>query len=322
MSPAQLKAMVNERIEALAFDKQQPSNLYEPMAYILRLGGKRLRPILTMLAYAAVSKREPQEALDLGLSLEVFHNFTLIHDDIMDRAPVRRGQPTAHIKWNENTAILSGDALYAYSIGLVVKEFPQYAGPLSLAFSEIGLEVCEGQMEDMDLADGIDVSIPRYVEMIRKKTAVLLGGCMRMGGIAAGADEALVADMKDFGESLGLAFQLQDDLMDAFPPPNFGKQQGGDIIENKKTFLLLRAQAKASPAQTTVLNDWMERSDNDEAKVAAVLDLYNDLEIRQETEALIDEYFEKARSISHKLETQLDMEHLRNFITHVANRKV
>ncbi|MEZ4685331.1 MAG: polyprenyl synthetase family protein [Bacteroidia bacterium] len=317
-----LKQLVNERIEALAFDQKQPKNLYEPMAYILRLGGKRLRPVLTMLAYEAVSGRAPAEALDLGLGLEIFHNFTLIHDDIMDRAPVRRGQPTAHVKWNEDTAILAGDALYAFAIGLVVKDFPEKAAALSLAFSEVGLEVCEGQMEDMDLAAGIDVSMPRYVEMIRKKTAALLGGCMRMGAIAAGASDELIADLKNFGETLGIAFQLQDDLMDAYPPEGFGKQVGGDILENKQTWLILQAKSKASPAQLATIATWEARDDAPQEKVAAILAIFDELEIRAETERLIDEYFDKSRKLADKLDASVEMLGLRNFIAHLANRKL
>jgi geranylgeranyl diphosphate synthase type II len=322
MNPAQLKQLVNERIETLAFDQKKPANLYEPMAYILRLGGKRLRPILTMLAYAAVSKKSPEDALDLGLALEIFHNFTLIHDDIMDRAPVRRGQPTAHVKWNGDTAILAGDALYAYSIGLAVKDFPEKAGQLSMAFSEVGLEVCEGQMEDMDLAVGIDVSIPRYIEMIRKKTAALLGGCMRMGAIAGGASEELVEDLKQFGEKLGVAFQLQDDLMDAYPPEGFGKQVGGDILENKQTWLMLRAKHKASEEQLAAIAAWEARDDAHEEKVAAILSIFDRLNIRRETEDLIDEYFNQAKQLADKLSSRVEMLGLRDFITHLANRKL
>lgn len=322
MNPADLKQVVNARIEALAFAERTPANLYEPIHYILSLGGKRLRPILTMLAYHAVNQEAPEKALDMGLALEIFHNFTLIHDDIMDRAPVRRGKPTAHTVWDENTAILSGDAMYAYSIGMAVKDFPAHAGPLAQAFSDIGLEVCEGQMDDMDLAAGIDVSLPRYLDMIRKKTAVLLGGCMRMGSIAAGANPAVTTGMYRFGELLGIAFQLQDDLLDAFPTKDFGKQPGGDILENKQTYLLLKAKALAEGDQKTRLDHWLNRDDAPEEKVKAVCALYEEIGIPEITQQEIDSYFQQASELGNYLEKFIHMDALRTFLAYVAKREI
>ncbi|MEM9985929.1 MAG: polyprenyl synthetase family protein, partial [Bacteroidota bacterium] len=238
---AALKQDIENHIKGLNLFELSPHNLYAPMGYILSLKGKRIRPILTLLAYQGVSGQVPHQAMNLAVSLELFHNFTLMHDDIMDRAPMRRGQPAVHIKWDENIAILSGDALFAFSMGLVVEGFPQHAAALAKEYARVAMGVCEGQMEDLDMAQQEQVSIEEYIEMIRKKTAVLLGGCLSLGALAAGASAELADEMRRYGEMLGIAFQLQDDLMDAFPPENFGKQVGGDIIENKKTYLFLKA---------------------------------------------------------------------------------
>ncbi|MEM7658551.1 MAG: polyprenyl synthetase family protein, partial [Bacteroidota bacterium] len=197
MNPSvELKAKVEAHIQSLGLDQRKPVHLYAPMHYLLSLKGKRIRPILTLLAYQASSQQDPAKALNLACSVELFHNFTLMHDDIMDRAPVRRGQPSVHVKWNEDIAILSGDALFALSMGLVVEDFPAKAAELNREFTQVGMEVCEGQMEDMDFATQAEVSIPEYIEMIRKKTAVLLGGCLTLGAMAGGAEEELVEKLR------------------------------------------------------------------------------------------------------------------------------
>lgn len=319
----QLKEAVESHIQSMKFDEMQPANLYEPMAYILSMKGKRIRPILTMLAYHSVSNEAPEEAIDLASAVELFHNFTLMHDDIMDRAPMRRGMPTVHIKWNNDVAILSGDALFAFSMILVVKEFPHVAAPLAKEFGQVAMEVCEGQMEDMDLAQQDAVTIPAYLEMIRKKTAALLGGCMSLGALAAGASEALVAQYKAYGEALGIAFQLQDDLMDAFPPEGFGKQVGGDIIENKKTYLLLKARELASPTQLATLDEWINRTTFDpQEKVAAVLDIFRQTDIETHTQHLIKTYFEKAVELGDQLSSQVNFNPVRSYLQEIAKRKV
>ena len=319
---ATLKEAIDQYLHGLPFASLQPANLYEPMHYLLGLKGKRIRPILTMMAYAAVSNRNPLEAMRLACSVELFHNFTLMHDDIMDRAPMRRGQPTVHTKWNEDIAILSGDALFAWSMGEIVAEFPQYAAELVKEYTRVSLEVCEGQMEDMDFATQSKVSIGAYLEMIRKKTAALLGGCMRLGAIAAGADLETQEEFQAFGESMGIAFQLQDDLMDAFPPENFGKQLGGDIIECKKTYLTLKAFSLAEAGDHARLSDLYSRQGGGEEKVKEVLDIFSRLNIDGLTRQLIGEYVEKARGLSDALGKKTAFDPLKSYLQEIANRKL
>ena len=320
---ADLKTLVNDHIQQLPFSQLKPAHLYQPMAYLLKLGGKRIRPILTMLAYQAVSGKNPKKALNLATSLELFHNFTLMHDDIMDRAPMRRGQASVHAKWNEDIAILSGDALFAFSMEMMVKEFPQKAAALIQAYSEVSMEVCEGQMEDMDMAEMPDADIPMYIEMIRKKTAALLGGCLRMGAIAGGASQDIQQQFKEFGESLGLGFQLQDDLMDAFPPEGFGKQEGGDIIENKKTFLLLKTQELADSDQSKALSSLLaiQQDEDNERKVKGVLTIMKELNIPAITQELIDFYFKKAQDLGKELAEKTQFEGLKSYLELIAKRK-
>ncbi|MEL7530740.1 MAG: polyprenyl synthetase family protein [Bacteroidota bacterium] len=319
-----LKAAVEAHIESYNFGAQEPANLYRPMEYILALKGKRIRPILTMLAYQAVSGKAVEDVLNLACAVELFHNFTLMHDDIMDRAPVRRGKPSVHIVWNEDTAILSGDALFAFSMGLVVRDMPHLAAPLTTEFTEVAMGVCEGQMEDMDLATLQDVSIPQYIEMIRKKTAVLLGGCMSLGALAAGAERELVKQFRAFGEQLGVGFQLQDDLMDAFPPEGFGKQVGGDIIENKKTYLYLRALELAKPDQKAALEDWFdnEKEHDAEEKVNAVLAIFQTIGIKEETQRLIESYMQRAIAIGEQLSQSIAFDPLKEYLQVIAKRKL
>ncbi|TAE57423.1 MAG: polyprenyl synthetase family protein [Bacteroidetes bacterium] len=321
-SSADLRQLTESHIEAMAFESRQPRNLYEPMAYILRLPGKRIRPVLTLLAYQALSGRNPAEALNLACSVELFHNFTLMHDDIMDRAPMRRGQPCVHIKWDENIAILSGDAMFAFSMGLVVKDFPEKAAILATEFTRVGMEVCEGQMEDMDLAAQSDAGIPEYIEMIRKKTAALLGGCLSLGALAGDASPELAFRFRQYGELLGIAFQLQDDLMDAFPPEGFGKQVGGDIIENKKTYLLLKARELAGESQLRELDALSQPGTDPAAKVQHTLRIFRELDIENLTQALIRDYFGQALAIGEELEHQSRFAPIKAYLTEIAGRKV
>ncbi|AWA31347.1 polyprenyl synthetase [Flavobacterium magnum] len=230
---------------------KSPQNLYEPVHYIINLGGKRMRPLLTLMS-AEVFNADYREALPAALAVEMFHNFSLVHDDIMDDAPLRRGHETVHEKWNTNTAILSGDAMLI----LAYRYFEQYEPPvfrdLAKLFSKTAIEVCEGQQLDVDFETREDVTIPEYLRMIEYKTAVLVGAAMKMGAIIAETSKENCDLIYDFGLNLGLAFQLQDDYLDAFgDPETFGKQVGGDIIENKKTYLYLKAMefSKAEQAQ-------------------------------------------------------------------------
>ena len=301
INSADIYSRIEAHIESLALGSRKPVNLYEPLEYILSLGGKRARPTLTLLCYQAVTGAEPDEALDLAVGLELFHNFTLMHDDIMDRAPVRRGQPTVHKVWDTNTAILSADAMFVLAMDLISRNFPSHTGTLLQVFNEVALGVCEGQMEDMNLTEAEDGDIPDYLEMIRKKTAVLLGGAMKMGAVAADADSETADLFYVVGENLGLAFQLQDDLMDVYPPEGFGKQIGGDIIEGKKTYLYLVALKKSRPESQSVLRSRAGVEIPAEGKVREVLEIYARTEVKEETEALIETCISKAFAAADKL---------------------
>ncbi len=239
-----------EYLEERTFIKE-PFNLYEPIDYILKLGGKRLRPVLTLLA-AELYNAPYEKALDAALAIEIFHNFSLVHDDIMDDAPLRRGQETVHEKWDVNTGILSGDAMLIRAYQLFENYDGEIFRKLAKLFSKTAIEVCEGQQYDVDFETRDDVSIPEYLKMIEYKTAVLVAASLKMGAIVAGASESCQESIYNYGRDLGIAFQLQDDYLDAFgDPETFGKQVGGDIIENKKTFLYLTA---------------LQNSDKDEAQ--------------------------------------------------------
>jgi len=279
-----------------AYNKERaPLSLYGPIQYILGLGGKRLRPILTLMATDCFDG-EVSNALDAGLAIEVFHNFSLIHDDIMDKAPLRRGQKTVHEKWNLNTGILSGDAMLimAYKLfeGYNAKQFQE----LTVLFSKTALEVCEGQQYDIDFETRTDVSIPEYLKMIEYKTAVLVAAAMQMGAIVADASRENQQKCYDFGRNLGIAFQLQDDFLDAFgDPKTFGKQVGGDIIENKKTYLYLKAMALGSEADKRKLKIlYVENSAHSDEKIATVLQIFEQTGAVEATNQAIQVYTKAA----------------------------
>jgi geranylgeranyl diphosphate synthase type II len=232
---------------------KEPKQLYEPIQYIVALGGKRLRPILTLLTCDFFEK-DFKKAMPAALAVELFHNFSLIHDDIMDKAPLRRGEETVHEKWDINTGILSGDAMLILAYQLFEGYEPHKFQELAKLFSKTALEVCEGQQYDVDFETRDDVTLEEYIHMIDCKTAVLLGAAMKMGAIVAEASENCKNNIYEFGRNLGIAFQLQDDYLDAFGnPKTFGKQVGGDIITNKKTFLYLTALKLSSPEEAETL---------------------------------------------------------------------
>lgn len=234
---------------------KEPKNLYQPIAYILNLGGKRLRPVLTLMT-ADVFNGDYKNAMDAALSIEVFHNFSLVHDDIMDDAPLRRGEKTVHEKWDINTGILSGDAMLIMAYQLFENYNANTFQALAKLFSKTALEVCEGQQYDVDFETRQDVTITQYLKMIEYKTAVLVGAAMKMGAIVAGASLNDQNNIYEFGKNLGIAFQLQDDYLDAFgDPKTFGKQVGGDIIENKKTYLYLKALEFSNEGDKAVLKN-------------------------------------------------------------------
>ena len=289
-----LRKLIDARVVQLEV-KAQPRNLYEPISYLLALGGKRFRPLLVLLT-AQLRGTYNSQGLDPALAVEVFHNFTLMHDDIMDAAPLRRGQPAVHEKWNQNTAILSGDAMFVKAYQLITKIHPSYLSLAMDRFNETALQVCEGQQLDMDFEQLTKVSQADYLEMIRLKTAVLLGFSMELGGLMGGFSRKDQQRLYEVGENLGLGFQLMDDLLDVYgDQQKVGKQVGGDIIANKKTFLMINALDLAETDERSQLNGWISMRDADsEEKVAAVKKIYDLLGIPELVRIKMDAYFDEA----------------------------
>lgn len=288
--------LINGRLGKMPYDRK-PSSLYEPIKYALSMGGKRIRPVLVLLAYN-MYKENPEAVLGQAIALETYHNYTLLHDDLMDNADLRRGHQTVHKKWNANTAILSGDTMLvlAYSRMMEGCDQSKLKDVLSL-FTETALEIGEGQQYDMDFEQRSDVSEAEYIEMIRLKTSVLLACALKLGAILADAPEADADNLYRFGEQVGLAFQLQDDFLDVYGDVKvFGKKIGGDIVSNKKTYMLINAYNRADNAQRAELVKWIEAKDFDPAeKIAAVTRLYDVIGIRQLAEEKINQYFEGSR---------------------------
>jgi geranylgeranyl diphosphate synthase type II len=302
----------------------EPKNLYEPIVYILQLGGKRLRPILTLMT-AEIFGTSHKKALDAALAVEVFHNFSLVHDDIMDEAPLRRGKATVHEKWDINTGILSGDAMLILAYQL----FENYEGSIFKAlaelFSKTAIEVCEGQQYDVDFETRNDVTIPEYLKMIEYKTAVLVGAAMKMGAIIAETSEKDAKAIYDFGRYLGIAFQLQDDYLDAYGnPETFGKQVGGDIIENKKTYLYLKALENSSQEDKEKLMQlFSEKSANPTEKVATVKAIFDKANIPETMKSAISNYTQKAFKLLETLHVgDEEKQQLKAFGEYLMNRTV
>lgn len=272
-----------------------PAALYEPISYILSLGGKRMRPALLLMA-CDLFGGNVDAAISPALAIEVFHNFTLMHDDIMDNAPLRRGSTTVHERWNKNAAILSGDVMLVEGYKLMMQVEDRLLRPILDIFNTTAVGVCEGQQLDMEFEVLNHVNIDEYLNMIRLKTAVVLGGALKIGALIGGADVKDAELLSHFGENLGLAFQLQDDILDVYgDPEKFGKQVGGDIISNKKTYLLIKALELANKQQTIELDNWiaLKQFDNNE-KVEAVTAIYNSLDVRKYAEEAMQTYTDKA----------------------------
>ncbi|WP_366186217.1 polyprenyl synthetase family protein [Flavobacterium ovatum] len=309
-------------LENQSIDKE-PRNLYEPIQYIVSLGGKRMRPVLTLMA-AEVFNTNYHKALPAAMAVEVFHNFSLVHDDIMDDAPLRRGNQTVHEKWNVNTGILSGDAMLILAYQYFEKYEPIIFRDLAKLFSKTALEVCEGQQWDVDFEERTDVTIPQYLKMIEYKTAVLVAAAMKMGAIIAETTTVNAELIYEFGLNLGLAFQLQDDYLDAFGnPETFGKQVGGDIIENKKTYLYLKAMAFANPEDKVALSQlFASQLEDSTEKIEEVKAIF----IRSGADALtqdaIEEYTLKAFATLDKMDVETaKKEVLRVFGENLMRRK-
>ena len=298
--------IVTAHFKSLAL-KKEPATLYEPIRYILSLGGKRLRPVLTLIS-AEVFDVDCQKALPAATAVEVFHNFSLIHDDIMDDAPLRRGNETVHEKWNINTGILSGDAMLILAYQYFEEYEPIIFRELAKLFSKMALEVCEGQQYDVDFETRDDVTIPEYLKMIECKTAVLVGASMKMGAIVAGTSVENANAIYDFGLNLGIAFQLQDDYLDAFGnPETFGKQVGGDIIENKKTYLYLKATefATANEKEQLLHLFSIQPSDNTD-KINSVKEIFDQTGASEATQKAIQNFTLKAFETLEKMNIGTD----------------
>ena len=268
-----------------------PQSLYEPIEYIMSIGGKRLRPVLMILA-AQLYGKPAEEVIDAAMGLEVFHNFTLMHDDIMDNSPIRRGMATVHVRWDISTAILSGDTMMVMAYEYMLKNPTKNVVEVLSTFNQTAREVCEGQQYDMDFEKRSDVTIDEYMEMIRLKTSVLMAAALKMGGQLADAPESDLENLYLFGEKTGLAFQLKDDLLDVFgDSKKFGKQTGNDIITNKKTYLLVRCLSDVGPDDREILLKWLSNHNSPEEKIRAVTELYRKYNIEEKTNEAINHLY-------------------------------
>lgn len=269
----ELQELINSAVNTAKYPNS-PKELYEPISYLMALGGKRMRPLLVLMGYQ-LFKDDVKKALPAALAVETFHNFTLMHDDIMDNAPLRRGKATVHEKWNSNIAILSGDVMLVEAYKLLCTLDKEIIPDILNVFNKTAVEVCEGQQWDMNFESRSDVSIAEYLKMIEQKTAILLGASLKMGALLAGGSQQAADALYAFGVHIGIAFQLQDDWLDVFgDPEHFGKQVGGDILANKKTYLLLKTQEVIQGEDAALLQDWLKRDDALTEKVQAITALY------------------------------------------------
>ena len=295
MKAEELLVKVNDFLDNLKYDRK-PSGLYDPVKYVLSMGGKRIRPVLMLLSYG-LFKDDVESVLMPACALEAYHNYTLLHDDLMDNADMRRGHETVHRKWDANTAILSGDSMLVLAYERMAKCNPVYLSDVLHTFTETALEIGEGQQYDMEFETRNDVTEDEYIEMIRLKTSVLLACAQKIGAILAGASKQDQDNLYKFGEQIGLAFQLQDDYLDVYGDPKvFGKKVGGDIICNKKTYMLINAYNRADAEQRRELQHWMEAETfNSDEKVAAVTAIYNKVGVDKLAIEKIAYYFEESK---------------------------
>lgn len=320
---SQLLDKINTYINTLGYSRP-PVGLYAPVEYVLGLGGKRIRPLLVLMSYN-IYKEDVECALSAAAGIETYHNYTLLHDDLMDKADLRRGNLTVHKKWDDNTAILSGDTMLVLAYKLMCDSSPAHLKEVMDVFNETALQIGEGQQYDMEFEVRTDVEVEEYLEMIRLKTSVLLAASLKIGAIIAGASADDADQLYDFGLQLGLAFQLQDDYLDVYGDPAvFGKKVGGDILCNKKTYMLINALQRADDAQRQELLMWINAQDYEPAqKVAAVTALYDTIGIKQLCHEKIEEYFQAANESLDKVHVPEERkEVLRAFARSLMGRKV
>jgi len=321
-SSIELAQLVNDAIKSLSYDRK-PEALYDPIKYVLSLGGKRLRPVLMLMAYN-MYKEDVDSILMPAIAIETYHNFTLLHDDLMDHADVRRGKPCVHKKWNENAAILSGDNMLVLAYSRMIQCEEKHMPAVLRLFTETALEIDEGQQYDIDFENRSDVTEAEYIEMIRLKTSVLLACALKIGAILGDASKQDADALYEFGEKLGLAFQLQDDYLDVYGDfKTFGKQIGGDIMCNKKTYMLINAQLLANQDQAQELDKWLNmEKPNREEKVAAVTRLYDEIGVPQLVRDKINQYYqEAAQALSRLSLPQERTAVLWNYAQSMLNRK-
>ena len=295
--------IINKEIQSIEYIRN-PAELYEPVAYLLALKGKKIRPALTLLA-CNLFREDVKESIPVALAWEIFHNFTLMHDDVMDKAEIRRGRLTVHKKWNENTAILSGDAMLILSYMYLAKSSDRHLRILLDLFSDTAAMICEGQQYDMEYEKRTNISEEEYIEMIRLKTAVMLGACLKSGAIIGGASENDQKYLYEFGILLGIAFQIKDDWLDVYGNSDvFGKKTGGDILCNKKTFLLVKALEAAEDEDRNTLYYWLGNNMQQEEKVIAVRRLYDKLSVDETTKTALKSYYSQAISVLKKVSVE------------------
>ena len=319
----QIRDIVNNFIAELEIE-HRPEELYRPITYTLSQSGKRVRPVIFLMAYN-LYKDDVNEVLYPAVAMETYHNYTLIHDDVMDRADIRRGMPTVAAKWGDNAAILSGDTMLVLAYEFMAQSPDDKLRPMLELFTQTAKEIGEGQQFDMEFETRDNVTENEYLEMIRLKTSVLMAACMKMGGILAGASANDLQNLYSYGETMGLAFQLQDDLLDVYGDVNvFGKKIGGDIVCNKKTFLLIKALELASPEQRATLEEWMQKDEFDEEqKITAFTQIYNSIGVRSLCEERINELFAKCDAyidaVSVSAERKIE---LKKFVDSLLNRNL
>ena len=320
---SQLLDKMNAYLEQMPYMKP-PKGLYEPIAYELSLGGKRIRPVLMLMAYN-IYKEDVERILPQAAGLETYHNHTLLHDDVMDKADMRRNKPTVHNVWNDNTAILSGDAMLILAYRLMAEGLTDRLAEVMHIFTETTMEICEGQQWDMEFESRMDVKVDEYIEMIRLKTSVLLAAALKIGACLAGAPAEEAQKLYDFGVKMGLAFQLQDDWLDVYGDPKvFGKNIGGDILCNKKTYMLITALEQADEDQRKELERWLTATDFIPAeKISAVTALYNNIGVGKRCEEMVEAYYSDGLAVLDSIALPEERKQaLKDFACSLMNRKV